>query len=329
MLDIQMPRVATAIGIFLIAVAAGTPALAKEPSYPTRPVRMIVPFAPGGGSDIVGRILAQTLNEQWQQAVVIDNRPGGGSTIGAAITAKSPPDGYTVMVSSSAIVFSRVLYSGLTFELQRDFKPISLLARQPSMLVVAQGVKATNILQLIDLAKAQPGKLTFGSAGVGSATHLGGELLRSTAKIDLLHVPYKSAGQAMSAVLSGEVQVLITNMATVVPHVKSGRVRTLGISSKSRSPLAPDIPTVDEGGLKGFEYDTWYAMLVPAGVPSGLAEQIHRETKRALEHPSTQKQFTAAGITSVASTPEELKAFLASEIKKWDPILRAAKGAGD
>lgn len=314
--------------IAAIALGVSVTSHASEAPYPGRPVRMIVPFAPGGGSDIVGRILAQTLTDQWQQAVVIDNRPGGGSTIGAAIAAKSPGDGYTLLVSSSAIVFSRVLYSGLTFEIQRDFKPISLLARQPSMLVVAQGVKATNILQLIELAKAQPGKLAFGSAGVGSATHLGGELLRATAKIDLLHVPYKSAGQAMSAVLTGEVQVLITNMATVVPHVKSGRVRTLGISSKSRSPLAPDIPTVDEGGLKGFEYDTWYAMLVPAGVPAPLADQIYRETKRALEHPSTQKQFTAAGITSVASTPEELKAFLSSEIRKWDPILRTAKGAG-
>lgn len=318
-----------AAGLAALLTFAPIASHAAEADYPGRPVRMIVPFAPGGGSDIVGRILAQTLTDQWQQAVVIDNRPGGGSTIGAAIAAKSPADGYTLLVSSSALVFSRVLYKGLNFELQRDFKPISLLARQPSMLVVAQGVKATNILQLIELAKAQPGKLAFGSAGVGSATHLGGELLRSTAKVDLLHVPYKSAGQAMSAVLTGEVQVLITNMATVVPHVKSGRVRTLGISSKSRSPLAPDIPTVDEGGLKGFEYDTWYAMLVPAGVPAGLADQIHRETKRALEHPSTQKQFTAAGITSVASTPEELKVFLASEIKKWDPILQTAKAAGN
>lgn len=313
---------AAAATAVMMSAAPGTHA--ADP-YPTRPVRMIVPFAPGGGSDIVGRIVGQALGEQWNQAVVIDNRPGGGSTIGAGIAAKSPADGYTCMVSSSAIVFSRGLYKGLPFELTRDFKPVSLLARQPSMLVVNQSVKANDIKQMIELAKAQPGKFTFGSAGVGSATHLGGELLRASAGMDLLHVPYKSAGQAMSAVLSGEVQVLITNMATVLPHVKSGRVRTLGISSMARSPLAPDIPTVDEGGLKGFEYDTWYAMLVPAGVPSALLNRIYGDLKRAVDQPATQKQFKSAGITPVASSPDELKAFIASEIKKWDPILRGVK----
>jgi len=300
-----------------------TNAKAGGPDYPNRPVRMIVPFAPGGGSDIVGRILAQSLTELWPHSVVIDNRPGAGSTIGTAIAGKTPADGHTLLVSSSAIVFAPALYKGLTFDVQRDFKPVSLLARQPSMLVVAQGVKATTIAQLLDLAKAQPGKLSYGSAGIGSATHLGGELLRATAGVQLLHVPYKSAGLAMSALLGGEVQVLITNMATVLPHVKSGRVKTLGISSKLRSPLAPEIPTVDESGLKGFEYDTWYAMLVPVGTPEPLLNLVHREAGRAMKRPVTQQQLTSNGIASVMSSPTELRDYLASELKKWDGIIRS------
>lgn len=283
---------------------------------------MIVPFAPGGGSDIVGRILAQALSEQWSQPVVIDNRPGGGSTIGTSIAAKAPSDGYTLLVSSSAIVFSPWLYKGLDFDVRRDLRSVSLLARQPSMLVVSQSVKANSVSQLLELAKAQPGKLAYGSAGVGSATHLGGELLRATAGVQLLHVPYKSAGLAMSALLAGEVQVLITNMATVLPHVKSGRLKTLGISSKSRSALAPEIPTVDESGLKGFEYDTWYAMLVPAATGDGTVAFLHRETDRAMRQPAVRQQLTANGIASVMSSPQELRAYIGTELDKWERIIR-------
>jgi len=309
-----------AFTLFAFCTSAGVHA---DSVYPNRPVRMIVPFAPGGGSDIVGRILAQSLTELWPHSVVIDNRPGGGSTIGTAIAAKAPADGHSLLVSSSAIVFAPALYKGLAFDVQRDFKPVSLLARQPSMLVVAQGVKASSVVQLVELAKSQPGKLTFGSAGIGSATHLGGELLRATAGVQLLHVPYKSAGLAMAALLGGEVQVLITNMATVLPHVKSGRVKTLGISSKARSSLAPDIPTVDESGLKGFEYDTWYAMLVPVGTPQALLSSMHREAGRAMQRPATQQQLTSNGISSVMSSPAELRDYLASELKKWDRIIRS------
>lgn len=325
MTNSRLARCAAAVTVVATIVL---PWQAAAADFPQRPVRMIVPFAPGGGSDIVARILAQALGEDWHHPVVIDNRPGGGSTIGTAIAAKSPSDGHSLLVSSSAIVFSPALYKGLTFDVQRDLKPVSLLARQPSMLVVAQSVKASSVVQLIELAKSQPGKLSYGSAGIGSATHLGGELLRASAGVQLLHVPYKSAGLAMAALLSGEVQVLITNMATVLPHVKSGRVRTLGISSRARSPLAPDIPTVDESGLKGFEYDTWYAMLLPAGTPDALLSVLHRDSGRAMSRPSTQQQLTSNGISSVMSSPAELRDYLASELKKWDRIIRSQNVAG-
>jgi tripartite-type tricarboxylate transporter receptor subunit TctC len=297
---------------------------AAAQSYPNRPVRMIVPFAPGGGSDIVGRVMAQALTEHWGHAVVVDNRPGAGSTVGAALAAKAPPDGHTVMVSSSAIVFSPALYRGLSFDIQQDFRPVTLIGRQPSMLVVARSVSAASVKQLVDIARAQPGKLTFGSAGVGSATHLGGALLNVTAGIDLLHVPYKSAGLAMTALLAGEVQVLVTNMATVLPHVKAGRVRGLGVSSQTRTPLAPEIPTVIEGGLPGYEYDTWYAMLVPAATPERIVRDLHQAAERVMKQPKVSQQLTSQGIAAVMSAPDELKAYLASELSKWSKIIRAS-----
>ncbi|RPI46306.1 MAG: tripartite tricarboxylate transporter substrate binding protein [Betaproteobacteria bacterium] len=322
------PRLARTLHAAAILLAVVHPAFslaADSPqAYPDRPVRMIVPFAPGGGSDIVGRILARGLSETWGQAVVVDNRPGAGSTVGTAIAAKAAGDGYSVLVSSSAVAFSPSLYKNLAFDIRRDFRPISLLARQPSMLVVAQSVKAATVPQLIELAKAQPGKLTYGSAGVGSATHLGGELLRTSAKVELVHVPYKSAGLAMSALLAGEIQVLVTNMATVLPHVKAGRVRSLGISSAGRSALAPEIPTVEEGGLPGFEYDTWYAMLIPATASDAIVRRLHRDVDEVLKKPAIQRQLTNQGIAIVASSPQALGAYLAAEMKKWAEIIGAA-----
>jgi tripartite-type tricarboxylate transporter receptor subunit TctC len=289
---------------------------------------MVVPFAPGGGSDIVGRIVAQGLGERWGQPVVVDNRPGAGSTLGTALAAKAPADGHSMLVSSSAIAFSPSLYKDLTFDIRRDFKPVSLLARQPSLLVVAQGVKADTVTQLVELARSRPGKLTFGSAGVGSATHLGGELLKSMSRTDLMHVPYKSAGLAMTALLGGEIDVLVTNMATVLPHVRSGRVRSLGITSLGRSPLAPDVPTLAENGLPGFEYDTWYAMLLPASAPAAVAGKLHRETAAVMQTAKVRQQLTGQGIEIVMSPPQAFAEFLAAEIDKWRAVIRLAGADG-
>src|SRR5687768_11810968 len=215
-------------------VFAAPPAATQQPKpipYPTKPVRMVVPLAPGGGSDIVGRILAQALTERWGKPVVVDNRPGAGSAVGTSIAAKAPPDGYTTLVSSSSIAISPALYKNLDFDVKRDFAGVTLIASQPSMLVVHPSVGAASLKELVALAGAQPGKLAYASAGVGSATHLGTELFLHTSKTRMLHVPYRSAGLATTAVLAGEVQVLLTNMASVLPHVASGRLKTMGISS--------------------------------------------------------------------------------------------------
>jgi len=285
---------------------------------------MIVPLAPGGGSDIVGRIVATALSDYWGQSVVIDNRPGAGSTVGTAMVAKAPPDGYTLLVSSSSIAISPALYKNLSFDIRRDFAGITLLASQPSILAVHASVAANNVRELVALAKAQPGKLAYASAGTGSATHLGTELLKYSAGIDLLHIPYKSAGLATSALLSNEAQVLLTNMASVLPHVKSGRIKALGISSLKRSALAPDLPSVAESGVPGFEYTTWYGMLAPQGTAAAIINRIQADTAKTMRAPQLQERLAAQGLEVFASTPVEFERFLAGEITKWDKVIRSA-----
>jgi tripartite-type tricarboxylate transporter receptor subunit TctC len=306
----------------LVSFSFSAHAWAQTANFPTKPVRMIVPLAPGGGSDIVGRVVAQGLTELWQRPVIVDNRPGAGSAVGTSIAAKAPPDGYTWLVSSSSIAISPALYRNLDFDIVRDFSGVTLLASQPSMLVVHPSVAAASIKELIALAKSQ--KLSYGSAGVGSATHLGTELLLYTAKIHMLHVPYKSAGLATSALLGGETQVLLTNMASVAPHATSGRLKAVGISSRKRSPVVPQVPTLDESGLAGFEYATWYAMLVPARVQPKRIAEIQSATAQVLRSPPVAKRLESQGLEIHAATPAEFDRFLKAELARWDGVVKAA-----
>ncbi len=307
---------------------ASHPAASEAPkrpvAYPTKPVRMVVPLAPGGGSDIVGRILAQALSDHWGKSVVVDNRPGAGSAVGTSIAAKAAPDGYTTLVSSSSIVISPALYKNLDFDVSRDFAGVTLIASQPSMLVVHPSVKAATVKELLALAKASPGKLPYASAGIGSATHLGTELLLYASKVEMLHVPYKSAGLATSALVSGETLVLLTNMASVLPHVASGRLTALGISSAKRSALAPAVPTLSESGLPGFQYATWYGMLMPARTPNDIVGYVQKSAAEVLKSPTVAQRFTKQGLQIYASSPAEFESYLKSEIDKWAKVVRAA-----
>lgn len=291
--------------------------------YPSKPVRMIVPLAPGGGSDIVARIIALELAGLWGQSVVVDNRPGAGSTVGTAIAAKSAADGYTTLVSSSSIAISPALYKGLPFDVRRNFTGVTLIASQPSLLAVHSSVPVASLTELIALAKAQRGKLTYASAGPGSATHLGTELLKYAAGIEILHVPYRSAGQATTALLSGEAQILLTNMASVLPHMRSGRIKALGVSSTKRSTIAPDVPTIAEAGVPGFEYMTWYGMLVPAGTPRPIVERIQADTAKIVQAPQTRERFSTQGLDVYGNSPSEFQAYLNGELAKWDKVIRA------
>ena len=305
-------------------LAAATGATAAAATFPARPVRMIVPLAPGGGSDIVARIAAAALGDAWGQSIVVDNRPGAGSVVGTAIAAKALPDGHTLLVSSSSLAISPALYKELPYDLRRDFAPVTLLASQPSALAVHVSVPAASARELIALAKAQPGRLAYGSAGPGSATHLGSELFRIAGGIELLHLPYKTAGLATTALLSGEAQVLLTNMASVLPHIKGGRLRVLGVTSLKRSPLAPDVPTVAESGLPKFEYLTWYGMVVPAGTPRPVVDVIARDTSRALRAPTFLDRFTQQGLDLLVTSPADFGRFLDAELQRWDAVVRKA-----
>lgn len=322
-----LKHVVAAIGCMpamLLVVPAPVQAQGAAAAFPARPVRVIVPLAPGGGSDIVARIAAAALGEAWGQTVVVDNRPGAGSVVGTALAAKAQPDGHTVLVSSSSLAISPALYTKLPFDIRRDFVPVTLIASQPSLLAVHASVPAANVKELLALARAQPGKLSYGSAGPGSATHLGSELFRLAGGIELLHVPYKSAGLATNALLSGEAQVLITNMASLLPHVKGGKVRALGVTSQKRSALAPEVPTVSEAGLPKFEYLTWYGMMAPAGTPKAIVDALQRDTARSLRVQSWSERFTQQGLDVLVTAPAEFSRFLAAELVRWDAVVRKA-----
>ena len=321
--------------IVFIALAIGTPVAASaqdkgagdaSPSaaYPVKPVRMVVPLAPGGGSDIVGRIVAQALAGQWGQTVVVDNRPGAGGTIGNTIVAKSAADGYTVLVSSSTMAISPALYRNAPSDIIRDFQPVTLLASQPSILAIHPAVPAKSINELVGLMKAQPGKFSFGSAGNGTASHLANEQFAAAAGVKVLHVPYKSAGLAATALLSGEIQFMVTNMATALPQVKSGRLKGLAVTGAQRVPSVPDLPTAAEAGLPGYDYITWYAMLLPAGTPAPVAARIHGDVVGVIRQPQTRARFAAQGLDVHGTSAEEFAAYLKAEVAKWSGVITLA-----
>lgn len=323
------PIVLCAAAAFLFAASAvlarAQAGDAAYPSkYPRKPVRMVVPLAPGGGSDIVGRIVALALTEQWGQSVVVDNRPGAGSTIGTSIAAKAVPDGYTMLVSSSSIAITPALFRNLDFDIVRDFAGITLIASQPSILATHPSVKVGNVRELVALIKDRPGKFSYGSAGVGSASHLANELFTITAGLDALHVPYKSAGLAATALLSGEVQFMVTNMATALPQVRAGRMKGLGVTSAKRSPQAPDLPTVAEAGVPGYEYTTWYGMLAPAATPKPILAKVHGDVTRVLQAPQLRDRFTAQGLDVHGTAPDAFAAYLKEEITRWDKVVKTA-----
>ncbi|MGH8641380.1 MAG: tripartite tricarboxylate transporter substrate binding protein [Burkholderiales bacterium] len=292
--------------------------------YPSKPVRMIVPLAPGGGSDIVARILAQALTQHWGQTVVVDNRPGAGSTLGTTLAARAAPDGYTLLVTSSSHAIGPALYPNLWFDVIKDFREISLIASQPSIVAVNPAVRAQTLKELIALLRAEPGKLGFGSAGQGTASHLANELLLITAGVKATHVPYKSAGLASAALLGGEIQFMVTNMATAVPLVRSGKLRGLAVSSARRVASVPDLPTAEEAGLPGYEYTTWYGALAPTGVQKKILAKVNGDIVKLLQSSQVVERFAAQGLDPQPSTPEEFTAYMKSELAKWGRVVKVA-----
>jgi len=306
-------------------IAAALPAASHAQEYPTRPVRFVVPFAPGGGGDIVVRAVAQKLTERLGQSVVVDNRSGAGGNVGTEIAARSPADGYTLLMANVAPMAINVsLHRKLPYDPIKDFTPITLLARFPNVLVVHPSVPAGSIKELVALARSKPGQLTYASAGSGSTTHLSAELFKSLAGIDLVHVPYKGGGPALIDLVAGQVTLYFGSMPASLPHIRSGRLRALGVTSPQRSAAAPDIPSVAESGFPGFDAVTWIGAVAPAGVASSIVKRLNAEIVQIMSLPDVRERLSALGAEPVTNSPDQFAAYIGSEIKKWAGVVKAS-----
>ena len=310
-------------GLALLLLAA--PALAQAQGWPSRPLRLIVPFPPGGSTDILGRALGQTLSEVLKQPVVIDNRPGAGGTIGAEAAAKASADGYTLLMGQlGPLAVSPAIYKNLPYDPVKSFAPVCLMAIVPSVLVVNTSLPVASVQELIAYAKKFPGKLTYGSAGNGSTSHLTTEYFKLATGLDILHVPYKGVGPMLTDLISGQVAMGINGAPAVMPHVTSGRLRALAVTSLARVPSLPDIPTLDESGLHGFEANGWYGIVAPAGTPEAILRRLNSDVRRAMAAPELRARLDAEGAIPAGGMPEEFGAFIASEIARWGAVLKRA-----
>jgi len=313
-----MPRSAAC----LAAVIAGGAAWA---GYPDKPVRMVVPFPPGGGTDVVARSIALKLGEQWGQSVIVDTRPGAATMIGTEILAHSVPDGYTLGFVSMTHAINVSIYRKLPYDPVADFAPVILAAAAPNVLVVNPSVGAKTVADLVQIAKARPGKLNFPSSGNGGVSHLSAEMFRYAAGIDITHVPYRGAGPALTALLAGEMQLMMATTPVALPQMKAGRLVALAITSRQRSPLAPELPTIAESGYPGFEADTWYGMLAPAKVPAPLVAQMNEAVTKMLAQPDFKERLAHEGAQPAGGTPAQFAAYIKSDIDRWAKIVRMAK----
>ena len=309
--------------IALIAAAAAA-AQAQEPPYPSKPVRFVVGQSPGGATDIVGRLVAAKMNESLGQNVVVENRTGAAGSIGASTVAKSPPDGYTILVVSSSYSINPSLYSTLPFDPQKDLLPVSLLAEAPFLLVVHPSLPAKSVKDLVALAKARPGTLTYGSGGQGSSGHLAGVLFETAAGVKLSHIPYKGAGQALVDVLAGQITFMFASVLSSGPHVKQGRLRVLGVTSRKRAGAMPQVPTIAEAGVAGYATTTWYGLLAPAGTRAAVVDRLSAAANKAVMSPEVRDRLLADGAEPIGSTPPAFQKHLATEIAKWRTVVKRA-----
>ncbi|MEO8305602.1 MAG: tripartite tricarboxylate transporter substrate binding protein [Betaproteobacteria bacterium] len=312
-------------GFAAIALAIALPAHAQAPAYPNRPVKLVVPFPPGGPLDIVGRSIAQKLTEAWGQSVVVDNKPGAGGNIGADIVAKSPADGYTILMGAlSTHAVNPSLYSKMPYDAVKDFAPITLVAVTPNVLVVNAALPVNSAKEFIVYAKANSGKLAFGSGSNGSAGHLAGELFKVETRTEIIHVPYKGGAPAAQALLAGDTQFMFDNLANAMPQVKAGKLKALAVTTAERSKLAPDLPTMAEAGIPGFDISTWFGLFAPAGTPKDIVAKWNAEVTKILISPEMRGRLNAQGAEPVPMSPEQFAAFVQSEILKYARIVKAS-----
>jgi tripartite-type tricarboxylate transporter receptor subunit TctC len=309
----------------LILATLALAAPAKAADYPTRPVMLVVAFTPGGPSDVLARIVGKEMGEILGQPVVIENRPGAGGNIAADMVAHAAPDGYTLLMGNNSILATNeALYKKISYNPQKDFAPITLIGTQANILVVNNDVPAKSLKELIALAKAQPGKLNYASSGYGAAAHLSGELFKTQAQVDIVHVPYKGAAPALQDVIAGHNQMMFATAASVVSQIQGGKVRALAVTTIKRTAVLPELVTMDEAGLKGFEASTWHGLVATAGTPPDVIKKLHAAAVKALQHPGVQASLGRLGVDIVGGTPEEFDAYIKAEIPKWTAIVKAS-----
>jgi len=317
-------RAATRIGIFVFLLSIALGAFAQA-NYPSRPIRMVVAFAPGGIADFAARSVSGRLAEALGVPVVVENRAGAGGVIGAELVAKSAPDGYTVLVTSISHTINPSVSRNMPFDTQRDFAPVMLIADAPNVLVLHPSVPASSLSELIELARKKPGELNYASSGVGTSTHLCGELFKAMTGVELQHVPYKGGGPAVTDLLGGQVQLMFATLPTVLEHVRAGKLRAIGVTSARRTSVAPEVPTLAEAGLAGFDVDNWHTLFAARGTPREIVERVNGELNKVLNQPDVKQQLLAQqGAEAWPSTPAEARAHVRAEVEKWGRIIRGA-----
>jgi len=319
-----MPKLQSALLAALGLLAAFAIPAAAQSDYPSKPVRLIIPFPPGGSNDVVGRVIAQHLGDGLGKQVIVDNRGGAGGVIGTDAASHATPDGYTILVISLAHAVNPWLYK-LPYDPIKAFTPIGIMGKGPNILSVYPGLPVHSVKELIALAKSKPGDLQYASAGVGSFQHLGAELFKLDAGVDILHVPFKGGGPAMVDVMGGHTTVLFSSLVQTTPHIKSGKLRPLGVGGTARSPVLPKVPTIAEAGVPGYAAENWWGLVAPAGTPPAIVARLHKELTAAQDNAEVKKYFDSEGATLVKMSPEQFGAFMVSEMNKWQRVVTEAK----
>ena len=320
--SILMALSAVAMTSIVASVEAATPA--SDAPYPVKPIRIVVPYSAGGG-DIIARQIGNKLTEAWGQPVVIENRAGGGTVIGTDYVAKAAPDGYTLLLTTSILGVNVHLYRKLPYDTERDLAPLTTLLSAPNVMLVHPSLPVRTVKEFIALAKSRPRQLNYGSSGIGGTGHLAMEMLKMNTGIDAVHIAYKGGGPAMTALLGGEIPVLFNNIIAAVPQIKAGRVRALGVTTATRSPSLPDVPTIAEAGVPGFEAAVWFGLLAPGRTPAPIVRKLSAEVGRIVKLPDTRERFASDGAEPVSNTPEEFAALIRTEIVRWGKVIEAAK----
>lgn len=311
-----------ALAAAAVALTLSTTAIAQN--YPTKPITVIIPYSVGGTTDIVARLVTTQLGNSLGQSLIADNRVGGGGQIGWSAAARSAPDGYTLLTTEMSFTIAPGLLPKLPFDARKDFSHVITAAAAPHVLVINPGVPAKTVQEFVALAKAKPGSMNYGSGGNGTNTHLGGELFKSAAGVDLLHVPYKGAGQVLTDLMAGQVQALVTSLPTALPHIKSGKLRALVVTSDTRSPLLPDVPSAKEANLPSFVMDFWVGFAAPAGTPTAIIEKLNHAIATTLTSSEGKRRLAEQGLTSVANTPVQASQLAAAEMQRWATIIKSA-----